>query len=505
MAMNLSDIRKNYPQYSHLSDQDLSDRLHQKFYPQLDKNDFYNRIGFNPSSSQVPNQNPLQQPPSQDNRQLADSLIGQLHQASGFSPEQAPTTPFAQMGKAITTIPRDFGAGLLSAVKDAGSMLPNVTNIDPKINANVVGNMDPYQAFGTENKGVFSPGGLVQTAGEFALPVPPVAKGVQKGAEIAKTGIDLINPEKYANKLAESLKGGAENAQDAGKKIAADIRQRYLDRNSEPQSYYDFINNQVGDGHIFEKPNPLITTEMDKGKNILDRAEGFNLGDLYDNYKANPSFKNAHALQSDLGLYLGDLKAQVKNGTATRAEMNKVANLRNDLLDGMKAYLKRQGEKDGFDYAGKYQTATDLFRENVAPYLSNPKLRQIVRGGKTTVPNIENIFSNPHDIEATEGTKIGPINKILQDLSPETKNQILYKKVGGYVPGQEQNFVGKLQRALQNNYAHLDNENVQSMIEDVNQRMKNKNLAKKMFYYGGVPVATTMFGLDMLHHLGSKE
>ena len=44
--MNIAEIRAAYPQYNDLSDQQLADGLYNKYYSDLDKNDFYNRIGF---------------------------------------------------------------------------------------------------------------------------------------------------------------------------------------------------------------------------------------------------------------------------------------------------------------------------------------------------------------------------------------------------------------------------------------------------------------------------
>jgi Large polyvalent protein associated domain 38 len=53
--MNLAEIRENYPQYNDLSDQDLSDRLYNKYYAdKLSKDDFYNRIGFQPTPPPPP-------------------------------------------------------------------------------------------------------------------------------------------------------------------------------------------------------------------------------------------------------------------------------------------------------------------------------------------------------------------------------------------------------------------------------------------------------------------
>ena len=44
--MTIDEIRKKYPQYSDISDSELADKLHSKFYSNLDKNDFYKKIGL---------------------------------------------------------------------------------------------------------------------------------------------------------------------------------------------------------------------------------------------------------------------------------------------------------------------------------------------------------------------------------------------------------------------------------------------------------------------------
>jgi hypothetical protein len=52
--MNISKIREEYPQYSDLSDQELADGFHKKFYSDIDKTEFYKSIGFDQPSAPVP-------------------------------------------------------------------------------------------------------------------------------------------------------------------------------------------------------------------------------------------------------------------------------------------------------------------------------------------------------------------------------------------------------------------------------------------------------------------
>lgn len=49
MPLTLQDVRDQYPQYNDLSDQDLMDGMHQKFYSDMSKDDFYQAMNFNPS------------------------------------------------------------------------------------------------------------------------------------------------------------------------------------------------------------------------------------------------------------------------------------------------------------------------------------------------------------------------------------------------------------------------------------------------------------------------
>lgn len=44
--MNLQDIRKQYPQYNDLSDTELADGFHKKFYSDIPKKEFYSKIGI---------------------------------------------------------------------------------------------------------------------------------------------------------------------------------------------------------------------------------------------------------------------------------------------------------------------------------------------------------------------------------------------------------------------------------------------------------------------------
>jgi translation elongation factor EF-G len=44
--MNISEVRSKFPQYKDLSDKQLADALHEKFYPDIPLPDFYEQVGY---------------------------------------------------------------------------------------------------------------------------------------------------------------------------------------------------------------------------------------------------------------------------------------------------------------------------------------------------------------------------------------------------------------------------------------------------------------------------
>jgi hypothetical protein len=75
--MNIQQIRSQYPQYNDLSDKQLADALHSKFYSDLPIQDYYNRIRFAPESSVISKAKEFLPAPAVDIlHQVADVPIG---------------------------------------------------------------------------------------------------------------------------------------------------------------------------------------------------------------------------------------------------------------------------------------------------------------------------------------------------------------------------------------------------------------------------------------------
>lgn len=70
--MNLSEIRQKYPQYDHLSDGELAQSLHRKYYPNMDWADFSSRIGLVESAQGEEREKSL----LKDGRREEDTVLG---------------------------------------------------------------------------------------------------------------------------------------------------------------------------------------------------------------------------------------------------------------------------------------------------------------------------------------------------------------------------------------------------------------------------------------------
>lgn len=79
---NITELRKQYRQYNDMSDQQFADAFHSKYYSDIPKDDFYNRLGLNQSSASqdnvtpVPQEKPYERTPMDALRDVAGGIAG---------------------------------------------------------------------------------------------------------------------------------------------------------------------------------------------------------------------------------------------------------------------------------------------------------------------------------------------------------------------------------------------------------------------------------------------
>jgi hypothetical protein len=235
----------------------------------------------------------------------------------------------------------------------------------------------------------------------------------------------------------------------------------------------------------------LISTKMDEAKPLLDRMKDLKIGELYNNFKAKPTFQNAHLLQSELGTLIRSLEKNPSISTADRAEIKEISSIREKLKSDINSFLEKRDLSSNENLAPAYKRGSDLYFEHVAPYLADAKIRKIVQEGKINVKNIHSSFNTPSNVidRVTGEEKIGPINKILMDLPAESKNHILFNAIGGKQKNANA-LLNSLRKAENKGYSEYFSPELKEEMNALNQKIENnKKLMKGLKWTGGASLA----------------
>lgn len=407
--------------------------------------------------------------------------------------------------KTMASGAKNIGAGVLSGIKGLAQIAQPIAAagsavasgglpLTPFTNSGV-NNFDPYKTMGTTQQPISTLPGQEQFLGGMMMPAGPtgdaasigVGEAVHEAGGVGKLASDLgskvtnmFSPGKQATALVDNLGNGAANTQESGTSIASAIRDGYNKNNSVVQPLYDSVSQAVGSKPIYQSVDPLISTAMDKSQDMIDQVKDLNVGDAYDAFSDNPSFDNAHRLQSKLGLLINDTASAPRTGE-TRLQIQNLSNVRTKLQGDISSFLQGSDADNGTNLAPTYQQASDLYKTQVAPYLSSSKLRDIVDRGKTIVPNVHGIFQNPYDLQSkmTGNVTTGPANKILADLPQDTKDQILFNKIGGNVNSDDPDaLVKSINNADQKGFSHLVSPQTRAAIDNINSASRAKSLLK---------------------------
>ena len=419
----------------------------------------------------------------------------------------------------FSEFPKNFAGGILNGLTGLAKSIPDLTTmtvpfsgssvipegmkgaIPNQAGESPIDKFDAYKAMGTTEQPLSTLSGWEQLGGELFVPGKVAAKGIGGAYSGIKNLIESASPQKYANKLLHSLGQGAETSEQVSTSLGKDIRNAHDARVSQSTAYLKHPLERAGEELIYDRPNPLITTAVDKNKEILSRVSDLNVGDLYDAFKAKPSFQNAHNLQSELGVMIGDLKKNPYKTIAESKEIQKLNGIRETLKGDIKDFLSKRDLNSNETLAPMYQRGIDFYREHVSPYLQGKKLREITRGGKETVKNIHSIFDTPTDVINSAGEReIGHVNKIMQDLPDTAKGKILFSKIGGMRNAEDpEKLIKSLFNAKNQGYEKYIGKDLESKLLDVLNRHHNKEFIKKAGKIAGYSGAGALgIGLEEL-------
>lgn len=181
-----------------------------------------------------------------------------------------------------------------------------------------------------------------------------LGKGLPAAAE-------FLHPQKYAHDLASDIKKGYQNT----KKIATDL--------------YNPVFENVGNKKITNSPYSNQYTSLNK--DIL-RSYSPSIKEVHNDFIKNPTFNNAHKLQSDMGKRIAALKAGNSKDSLTLDNIERLEKAQNALKSDMSSYLG----KNNPGLFNKYNEASDFYKNQVTPYNQNNTIRDIVKGRETISP-----------------------------------------------------------------------------------------------------------------------
>lgn len=460
--ISINDVRKKYPQYNDLSDQQLADSLHSKYYSDMPKEDFYNKIGLSSKgiAQEIPSQ---QQKPILDvgghagmaGRLASDVLAGaaeggqSLHNlpysaaktldqlsslvggAIGRQPgfkyadyaPQPTNLDFAQMFGAKNNFPEKFIRGAIastpylmtgeSIAKGVKELAPEIAEQSPKLAKFLAGASAPI--------GYGASGGL---EGITQTPESPFIGGTIGAVSGAVMGaipkipslMNFMRPQKYLETTMETL-GGGKDVNEITKSLASDIKNN---ADSFKQQYKEMlkpVQDEASGYNLYRSKTGIVPNTY---KPLAKKYEGAYLGGakkLHEDFIDKPTFDNAHKLQSQLGTEARKLKG---TDVATSEAKTKLNELRDSLKFDINNFLDKQDPTGSL--SKQYNNASDFYLNEYVPYKNIKTLSDVMGQKGASSTSLLGAFKNP---KFTSEGKVPDALKVANDLGEQGKNKII--------------------------------------------------------------------------------
>ena len=157
---------------------------------------------------------------------------------------------------------------------------------------------------------------------------------------------------------------------------------------------------------------------LDLDKSLLSSYDK-DLRKKHEIFIKKPTLKNAHALKRHINENLYKAEDALLANKYNIPSQDLVSDLSNSV-DPLKSDIMRFLDKENPSLANQYRRASDYWREHVVPYKQNRNFHDIASGKKTNPGSLHHIFKKPEPY----------MLKVLGDLPPETRNKIVYEKLG---------------------------------------------------------------------------
>lgn len=308
-----------------------------------------------PSQDMQTETNTLERP------EYVDTMLGQMQKPNFseiFSPENT-NKAIREGGSALVG-----GAPMLSSIEQgAKSALPLMEQANIPVISNLLKKAPKaIQGLGKYTGNVAKGTGLgvaasekpLEDLGQSAL-VSSIVESIIPGGKLIGKVAEKAHPIEYAKDLAKKIFGEAGYQSERASKEFQDIENKFGNYNilqtKDAKNYNKFL-----------KLGPAIKQHF--GPDI----ESFAI-----NYKKNTNYKNAKALQEQIGSEIGTMKGK-KLDRAQRRELNALNQAYNSITKDIKYFLGERNPK----YLNKFEKGTDIVREESSKYGINDYIKKII-------------------------------------------------------------------------------------------------------------------------------
>lgn len=465
--MNISEFRKQYPQYNHVSDIDLANKLHEKHYSHVPQEQFYEKFGIQPELKGLKGV-------GQDIWEGAKAVPGNLWEMAKELPGEA-----YGAGQQLLTDPKRVGQNALAGLAEGGKGILNTpANIsDYLVKKDIIPEKYGFkerlpdynyaEMLGREGK---KPGdaiihGLMENLPYLLGGEAGLAKGLGRTAQRAGAmGLGAIGQNE--NPITAALSVGAADLTPRG--IVKGIKEGY--KGAQKLSKATITNEVIGDALATSEKYHKMYEGIKKGasesgvtnvipenaKNVGKISEYFEKNAGRQNKKINPYLAkdlNYDVLKGGLkSKYLGSFKDYLKTGSFEDS-LKATSDLGKEIRRLEKAQSLSGVEIKALDQATKTRAKLkkalhDSLKNSERPELSKA-LQEADYGYKTeAIPYLENKSiskylqtAEKHKLAGEKGNIKPAQKKLVEGLHNDTDFQAmkgnLYPKIGvnQFLPG----------------------------------------------------------------------
>ena len=492
---SLQEIRQKYPQYNDMSDQEFADKFHAKYYSDIPKDQFYEKMGLQTGGTRqqsAPQKQDfltkaVQSPGVQAllhygtaAQQPIFNLGNIVNKKLGLGEAQPAGTEALRPGGTAVNIGQTLGdiqgflmlGGPVGMLGKAAETAPLIGKGAQWLGKTSLGRLTGGTAGGAAYGALMNPedrtGGAMSGAAAGAIPtgimgIPSLYKGV-KG---------FLSPKVHMENLLDTLskgKSATENAQS----LANDLQNAYKTKMSQSESLYAPVEQAAGKRRIprgvyyYQNPDEYLP------------YYDFDLKKLHNTFISKPNFKNAQDLYSQLGKETRKLEIKPGKDLAETKRMQIYKQQKENVLMDINSFLNSRNP----DIADRYLLANQFHAENIGPYHSNPKIERLISGdeiaekAKVTPKNISDIFRKPITPVGAEEDYVQSIDKILGNMPADTANRILsarLSKVSNLTP---KKLVDLLEPIKNEGFESYITPDIESSINMIEKKMGRKKAAK---------------------------